>query len=377
MAETVAKRSGSPADAAPGGTAAGDAPATRERRAPGSGRRGPSMADVAKAAGVSGQTVSRVANGRANVDAATRDRVLSAMREVGYRPNSAARALRNGQFRTIGVIMADLSSVGNARTLDAVASAAGEADYSISLMPLRATTERGVLGAIDRLGSQAVDGVIVLLEQHDLDSRGFDIPHEMPVVVVDSEARPGSPTVDSDQTGGAAAATRHLLELGHRTVWHIAGPAGSYAAERREQAWRQTLQEAGADVPPVVRGDWTAATGYDIGRHLVRHPDLTAVFSANDQMALGVLRALHEAGLRVPGDVSVVGFDDIPEAGSFWPPLTTVRQSFDRVGRVAVDLLVAEIESGRSAVKVPPVRTELVVRASTGPRRRRVTRTPG
>lgn len=373
----MAKRSVPVGDAPGIAPPPGAAPDGRRVRGGSPGRRVASMADVAAAAGVSGQTVSRVANGRANVDAATRDRVLSAMRQVGYRPNSAARALRNGQFRTIGVIMADLSSVGNARTLDAVASAAGEADYSISLMPLRATTERGVLGAIDRLGSQAVDGVIVLLEQHDLDSRGFDIPHEMPVVVVDSEARPGSPTVDSDQTGGAAAATRHLLELGHRTVWHIAGPAGSYAAERREQAWRRTLLDHGADIPPVVRGDWTAATGYDIGRHLVRHPDLTAVFSANDQMALGVLRALHEAGRRIPADVSVVGFDDIPEAASFWPPLTTVRQSFDRVGRVAVDLLVAEIESGRPTTGVPPVGTELVVRASTGPCRGSATRSAG
>ena len=367
MPKGAGEPAAAPGNASPGPTPSGVASAPDQDRSRGPARRGPSMADVAAAAGVSGQTVSRVANGRANVDAATRERVMSAMRQVGYRPNSAARALRNGQFRTIGVIMADLSSVGNARTLDAVASAAGDAGYSISLMPLRSPTERGVLGAIDRLGSQAVDGVIVLLEQHDLDSRGFDIPHEMPVVVVDSEARPGSPTVDSDQTGGAAAATRHLLDLGHRTVWHIAGPAGSYAAERREQAWRRTLVEAGLDVPPVVRGDWTAATGYDIGRHLVRHPDLTAVFSANDQMALGLLRALHEAGRRIPGDVSVVGFDDIPEAASFWPPLTTVRQSFDRVGRTAVDLVIAEIESGRSSTGVPPVGTELVVRASTGP----------
>lgn len=323
------------------------------------------MADVAREAGVSGQTVSRVVNGRLNVDERTRQRVLDAMRTVGYRPNSAARALRYGQFRSIGVIMAVASTFGNSRTLDAITAAAVAQDYSITLMPVTRPTRGEVMGAFTRLDEQAVDGVVILIEEHELDQSEVALPDGLPMVIIDSNPRSDHTMVDTDQAEGAELATTHLLELGHRTVWHLAGPPHSYAAERREKSWRDTLHRYGREVPPVAVGDWSAESGYVQGRTLCADPAVTAVFAANDQMALGLLRALHERGRTVPGDVSVVGFDDMAEAAHFWPPLTTVRQSFADVGRRAVDALVAEIVSGaREAVSVR-VPTTLVLRSST------------
>lgn len=329
-------------------------------------RRGPSMADVARLAGVSGQTVSRVANGRHNVDAATRDRVLAAMRQVGYRPNSAARALRNGQFRSIGVIVFELSSIGNTRTLDAIASAATLSGYGVNLLPVLDATQGAVSTAFDRLGEQAVDGVIILIEAHKLDEADVLLPDGLPVVVVDSNAHYDYPIVDTDQAQGARLATEHLLELGHRTVWHLGGPPWSFAADRRRRSWQQTLVDHKCPVPPVIEGDWSASSGYEAGLRLAADPEVTAVFAANDQMALGLLRALHETGRAVPGEISVVGFDDVEEAAHFWPPLTTVRQKFAEVGRRSVDALIGEIQAGEHHHQPVSVATELIVRSSSG-----------
>src|SRR6266545_4770456 len=333
-------------------------------------RRGPSMADVAQLAGVSGQTVSRVANDRHNVDAATRDRVLAAMRQVGYRPNSAARALRNGQFRSIGVIVFELSSFGTTRTLDAVAAAATISGYAINLLPVLDVNQRAVTNAFSRLGEQAVDGVIILIEAHTLDEAGVLLPEGLPVVVIDSSAHYDYPIVDTDQAQGARLATEHLLDLGHETVWHLAGPPSSFSAARRRRSWQETLTDRGRAVPPVLVGDWSAGSGYDAGRKLAADDEVTAVFAANDEMALGLLRALHERGRPVPGDVSVVGFDDMEAAAQFWPPLTTVRQSFGEVGRRSVDALISEILAGEHRHQPVSVATELVIRDSTAPPRR-------
>lgn len=323
------------------------------------------MADVAREAHVSGQTVSRVSNGRHNVDADTRERVLAAMRKLGYRPNSAARALRTGRFHSIGVIMFTLSSFGNMRTLDAIAIASADAGYSITLIPVPHPTQGEISGAFDRLSEEAVDGVIIIIEAHLLDESDIELPPDLPVVVVDSTGSDRYTVVDTDQALGARLATEHLLALGHRTVWHIAGPERSYSASRRRESWQQTLAAHGAEAPPVLVGDWSAESGHEIGRALAADPEVTAIFAANDQMALGVLRAMHEAGRAVPGEVSVVGFDDMEEAASFWPPLTTVRQFFGEVGRLSVEALLHEVESSERREN-RLVTTELIERASTG-----------
>jgi DNA-binding LacI/PurR family transcriptional regulator len=325
------------------------------------------MADVARHAGVSTQTVSRVSNGLSNVEPATRDRVLASMRELSYRPNRAARALRSGQYRTIGVIMFTLSSFGNMRTLESISIAAARAGYSITLIPVEKPTQEHVSKAFARLAEQAVDGIVIVIEAHFVSQADVELPEGLPVVVIDSSERDDYPVIDTDQTMGAHLATQHLLDLGHSTVWHVAGPSDSYSATRREASWRSTLERAGRLVPPVVRGDWTTASGYRAGIDLLERPDVTAVFAGNDQMALGILRAFHEAGRRVPDEVSVVGFDDMAESDSFWPPLTTIHQRFDVVGQTGIEVLVAEIEGQEAVPETFMVETRLVVRESTGP----------
>jgi len=325
-----------------------------------------SMADVAKLAGVSSQTVSRVSNGHPSVVGTTREHVLAAMRTLGYRPNSAARALRYGRFNTIGIILFGLSSTGNSRTVEAIAIQAAAEGYAITLIPVGLPTQDNVLGAFTRLGELAVDGVIVIIEVHLLDSSTVALPPGVHAVVVDSDAGDRYPVVDTDQADGARQAVRHLLELGHRTVWHVAGPAESFASERRANAWRHVLEEAGRRVPPIERGDWSAESGYRAGRRLAGRGDCTAIFAANDQMALGVLRALHERGRSVPGEVSVVGFDDLPDAAAYLPPLTTVHQDFAEVGRRCVQALLRQIRDEPADPGTDLVPTRLVIRSSTG-----------
>jgi DNA-binding LacI/PurR family transcriptional regulator len=325
------------------------------------------MADVAQLAGVSSQTVSRVSNGHPGVVAETRERVLAAMKELGYRPNSAARALKRGRFNTLGVILFTLSTTGNVRTLEAIATSAAQEGYAITLQPVAVPTQTGVRGAFTRLGELAVDGIIVIMEVHLLDAATVSLPPQVQVVVVDSDAGDRYSVVDTDQVGGAHRAVRHLLDLGHSTVWHLAGPEGSFAAQRRARAWQSALEEAGRQAPPPVRGDWSAESGYLAGLRLADDPDCTAVFVANDQMALGLLRALHERGRRVPQDVSVVGFDDIPEAASFIPPLTTVHQDFAEVGRRCVEGVLRQISNQTSETGTALVPTRLTLRESTAP----------
>jgi len=317
-----------------------------------------SMADVAERAGVSAQTVSRVANGSPRVDPATRARVEKAMADLGYRMHRAARALRTGQTSTIGLVVSTLASVGNSRMLQAISEAAAARDYALAVVTVG---ERGIREAFARLRSQGVDGAVVLNEATEL-ARDAEPPADLHLVVVDSPPDGRFSIVQADHAGGARAATQHLLDLGHATVHHVAGPARAFAATERERGWRETLVTAGLSAPRPVRGDWTSASGHRAAAGLEA---ATAVFVANDQMALGVLRALADAGRGVPSEVAVVGFDDIVDAAEFRPPLTTVRQDFDALGRRAVTALVAAIEGGAPAVETVPA--SLVIRSSSVP----------
>jgi DNA-binding LacI/PurR family transcriptional regulator len=195
------------------------------------------------------------------------------------------------------------------------------------------------------------------------------LPHEVPVVVADSGGASQYCVVDSDQLGGARLATEHLLALGHRTVRHIAGPRDSFSASARREGWRSTLSAAGVRAPRVLVGDWTTDSGYRHGRKLAEDPGVTAVFAANDQMALGAMRAFHEAGRAVPEQISIVGFDDREDADSYWPPLTTVHQSFDEVGRLWVESLLRKLRGDSGVLRMHIVPTSLVVLHSTAPHR--------
>lgn len=334
-----------------------------------------SMADVAAVAGVSGQTVSRVVNDSPRVDPATRARVEAAMAQLGYRPHRAARALRTGRTQTIGLVVSTLATVGNSRMLQAVADAAASRGYALTVVTLGASpggARPDVASAFERLSDQGVDGAVVLNEATAA-VRGTAVPRGLRLVVVD--APPGAAgvgpetaahsIVQSDHAGGARTATEHLLALGHATVHHLGGPVGSFAAAERERGWREALTDAGATAPPVVRGDWTAASAHSAAAELASDPAVTAVFAANDQSALGAIRAFADAGRAVPQDISIVGFDDIADAADYRPPLTTVRQDFDRLGELAVGALIARIEDDASVLHVEP--TVLTVRASTAP----------
>ncbi len=317
-----------------------------------------SMATVAARARVSGQTVSRVVNGSPRVDPGTRERVEQAMAELGYRPHRAARALRTGRSQTIGLVVTTLATVGNSRMLQATAEAAGERGYALTVITAGIT----VADAFERLAEQEVDGAIVLNEASAL-VPAAERPTGLRLVVVDALTDDGFRSVHSDHAGGAATATAHLLGLGHGAVHHLAGPADSFAAAERERGWRETLMAAGIRPPAVVRGDWSAESGYAAGTAL---DAASAVFCANDQMALGLLRALAESGRRVPEDVSVIGFDDVPDAANYRPPLTTIRQDFTALAQRAVEALVADIEGADAATGSLIVPTALIERASAG-----------
>lgn len=333
--------------------------------------RTPVMADVARIAGVSHQTVSRVLNHHPNVRPATRDRVLAAIQELGYRRNLSARALVTRRTNTLGVVAFDTTLYGPASTLFGLEQAARDAGYFISIVSLKTINRKTVGEALDYLAAQAVDGLIAIAPQVEAAAAVSALEGTVPVVAVEGGEAGAMPVVAVDQFHGAELATRHLLDLGHRTVWHVAGPDDWLEAEGRKNGWQATLEAAGIELPPAVAGDWSPRSGYEAGRRIAaeaRAGRATAVFVANDQMALGLLRALHEAGVRVPQDVSIVGFDDIPESEFLSPPLTTVRQDFAEVGRKSIALLLDLMDSGPRAeaerIVVPP---DLVTRSSTAP----------
>ncbi|HJX44041.1 MAG TPA: LacI family DNA-binding transcriptional regulator [Geodermatophilus sp.] len=333
-------------------------------------RRPAVMADVARLAGVSAQTVSRVLNDHPYVAEETRARVVAAMDELGYRRNLTARALVTRRTDTIGVIAFDTGLFGPASTLFSLEQAARERGYHVHVATVPDLSEEGFTDAVERLWEHPVSGVVVLAPQRAAVRVMAGLPRDLPAVAVEGGAAPGISSVVIDQVGGAVAATRHLIELGHRRIAHVSGREDWIEADARLMGWHQALTDAGRPAEVVLPGDWTARSGHEAGLALVaRGVPVTGVFVANDHMAVGLIRALAEAGIDVPGDVSVVGFDDIAEAGYLRPPLTTVRQDFAEVGRRCVDLLLRRIEepgdgSPDDAVVVP---AELVVRASTAP----------
>lgn len=289
------------------------------------------------------------------------------MDQLGYSPNTAARALRSGSFGTIGLIAHRLARTGESRTLEAVVNAARRSDYGVSLVDLVTPSSRDVDAAVRRLTNQAIDGLVIIRAEIATPA-DLVIPKRLPVVVSDSRFLGHHPAVGADQTAGTAEAVGHLLGLGHRTVHHVAGPADSGPAELRLQAWRAALVAAGRPTPALLRGDWTARSGYELGLRIAADPEVTAVLCANDEMAIGLMRALHEAGKSVPDDVSVVGFDDIPISEFAWPALTTVRQDFHAIGEELVALLIRQINGDTGLIGHHTViPATLVVRNSSAP----------
>jgi DNA-binding LacI/PurR family transcriptional regulator len=335
-------------------------------------RRRPVIADVAREAGVSVPTVSRVLSGSVPVSDEKRAQVLDAMKRLNWRPHPAARALAKGDRQMIGVIALNTVRYGYARTLQGIEEAAREAGYLVLIAVVESAEPAAMDAAIDLMLGQTVAGVAVI----EFDPVGVAVsralPPGIPVVAAAAAGQTRSPHPHAylDDRVAAREATEYLLGLGHRTVHHLAGPADSAPAEIRVDTWREHLVGSAREVPAVVRGDWSARSGYEQGRLLAADPDVTAVFCANDEMAAGLVRALYEHGRRVPDDLSVVGFDDIPLTEFLWPPLTTVQQDFHLIGRQLMDLLLRQIRHGAELtdhrIVVP---TRLMVRESTAPPR--------
>jgi DNA-binding LacI/PurR family transcriptional regulator len=249
--------------------------------------------------------------------------------------------------------------------------AAHEAGYFIIVASMTALDRPSLASAVERLRVQGVDGILVIAPLDVAAEALRYAPDDIPLVAMTGGPHEEVPVVEVDQISGAVQATGHLLDLGHANVWHIAGPPGFIEATRRRQGWRQTLESAGIEPPAPLTGDWSSRSGYELGSSLATDTGVTAVFVANDQMALGVLRAMHEHGRRIPADVSVIGFDDIPEAAYLLPPLTTIRQDFLELGNRALRLMLQTIEAGDGQLRGSSVEPELIVRASTGAAPRR------
>jgi DNA-binding LacI/PurR family transcriptional regulator len=336
-----------------------------------SGRRvrRPGGTDVARVAGVSQKTVSRVFNDEPNVTEDTRNRVLAAARELGYRPNGAARALLTGRTYRIGVVSLGAAYFGQSSLLVALEQAARGSSYTLSIANTFEADPSGLAAAAGHLLAEGVDGLIL---SEPIDDRGEPLEVDVPVLMLGTAPAVRAPVVLSVHAseGGeaAAAATRYLLGLGHATVHHIAGPRRWWAARERAENWRAALAAAGADVPEPIEGDWSPESGFRIGQILARDGDVTAIFAANDEIAIGTIHALHEAGRRVPEDVSVIGFDDIPVAAHITPPLTTFRSDNVALAATSFRYLTGYLADPETEPAPPPRhKHDLVIRNSTAP----------
>lgn len=331
--------------------------------------RRPTLDDVARCANVSYQTVSRVVNGHPNVAAATRASVLAAIEKLGYRPNRAARSLATRRSNTIGIVSFSAKYFGPAQLLVNIEAASRLRGYSLTLTTVDGNSVPEMSRAIAEVTSLDLDGIVMITPIDDVDLAAVSaLCGDTPFVMV--KVNPGERvhSVAIDQAHGASLASQHLIGLGHRRIGEISGPLTWNDARLRHEGWLASVRAAGILPGPSIESDWTAAGGFLAAREfLAMGTRPSALVVGNDQMALGALRALRDAGLRVPADVSVVGFDDVPEAAFFDPPLTTVRQDFEAIGQQCVDYLSALIKAPNTPPHQRVLYPRLVVRASTAP----------
>jgi LacI family transcriptional regulator len=338
------------------------------------GRRVP-IGHVAEVAGVSAQTVSRVINKRPGVAPETRQRVLEVIADLGYRPSRAAQALRGGG-RTIGVVGFGLEYYGPSRTLVGVGNGAQALDYELLLELVQDPEYFDVEQILDKMLANHVNGIV------------WGIPHignnmetvlqfvrsssPIPIIFTDIAPEPDLSAVITDNYLGGELVTRHFIDQGHTVIGHITGPLSYYSARMRRAAWEDTLHahNLSHNSSLTEEGDWSARSGAAAFEQLIRRrPDMTALFTGNDQMALGVLYVANRMGLRVPEDIAIIGYDDIPEAQFFQPSLSSVQQNIVAMGARAVEKLVASIERLQVGDVLQPaqirIQPELVIRDSS------------
>lgn len=329
------------------------------------GTRPVSMADVARAAGVSQQTVSRVANGLPNVNEQTRQRVQAAMQELGFRPSYAGRSLRDGRYHSVGLCVNDVTKFGNLTMIDGIASAAREHNCAITLVEMSKTEEFSLAEATRRMAALPVDGIIIGMSRMAPDFERFDPLPGIGTVIVTMYAHPRVTTVDSDHYGCSLLLMDHLFELGHEQIRYIGGPSFSVDEQFRRAGWQDALERKHIKPQAPLEGDWSANSGYEAARYLAEHDrTMTAIYAANDQMANGAIAALRDSGLRVPEDVSVVGVDDSLDDFVAHNELTTVRFDLHQRGREVFEHAVPKAGTvGKTvAIRIPG---QLIVRHST------------
>ena len=295
-----------------------------------------SMADVAREAGVSQQTVSRVANGLSNVNEDTRLRVQAAMAKLGFRPNFAGRSLRSGQYNSVGLCLYDVREFGNLATVDGILSAAREHGYAITMIE-NVDDNLSLKDVSHKITELPVDGMIISMSLMASDFDSFKPQPGMGTVLLSMYEHPYCTTVESDQYGCSWTVVEYLKNAGHRNIRFVAGPSYSIDSNFRQKGWEDALSHFGFPVAQPLAGNWLADSGYEIGCKLSADTEMTAIYSANDQMAFGIIAALQDRGIRVPEDVSVVGVDDSLEGYVPHCNLTTIRFDLLKRGRTAFE----------------------------------------
>ena len=325
--------------------------------------------DVAKLAGVSHQTVSRVMNDHPSIRPETRARVEEAAKELNYRPSMAARALVTNRNSILGFLVADSVLYGPAGMLNAMEKQARLANYYALTVAIDNDSPESWAEGIEHLRRIGIEGLVCIAikkEALELAAKSYS---NVPIVAIDTEEVEGATTIGIDNHFGAVQATTHLIELGHKNILHISGPNDSIEAQARLAGYQETMA-AHKLQPLVLQGDWSSATGLRLGVDLnLEHSKVTAVFSANDQMALGLFKAMRLKGVSIPEDLSVIGFDDVPEAPYFSPPITTILQDFNRLGEAAMELLIFKL-AGLKPAKYQALKPQVVLRESTAPPRK-------
>ncbi len=352
----------SPDGGADGGAGSGEAAAGR-------GSRSASIRDVAAAAGVSYQTVSRVINNHPSVKLSTREQVLAAIEDLGFRPNRAARALAGGPVQSVTVLTSNTTLYGYTAALQGIEEAARAAGFAVGVSVVESDAPADVADAVTRAVEQG--GALIVIAHDKAGTRALAaVPPGIPMVATVEtpvgDAGRGKPWVWIDDRQAARTATRYLLGLGHRTVRYVSIPSSTDSSQRMA-GWRAALEAAGAPVPEPLYCDWAPRSGYQAGQLLAADPDVTAVLCGNDDLALGVMRAMHEAGRAIPDSISIVGFDDTPLSAFFTPALTTVRLDFAGLGRVCFGLLHSLIDSRADGQPGRGPQPELIIRESAGP----------
>jgi len=331
--------------------------------------RRPTIKQVAKAAGVSTQTVSRVINDRPDVAPDTRERILTTIEQLGYQPSALARSLIQQRSYTLGVVTAGLQHIGPSRTLNGITSAAEEAGYALLLEELPRYDADDVVPIFQALLSRHVDGIIWAVPEvgenrNWVNQQALDLT--VPIVYLAMEPKENVATAGVDNYHGGRLAMSHLLEEGYHHIGHISGPLDWWEARQRMAAWKAALQESGREARDEqwVEGNWSSASGAQAAERLFEsYPEMDAIFVGNDQMALGVIQVACQKGLKIPGDLGLVGFDNIPESAFFCPALTTVQQDQHLVGKVAVEETIKMIQSGWHGLE--PVASQSIMLKST------------